>query len=230
MHEMISARHPFHGPSHYDTLRNMVTKPPTIDQRLSAQAAAVVRSFLVKNPKSRLCCKEGIKELQRLAYFSTGIDWDDLFNRRKPMPYIPRLHDSTDISSFEATFTNETPVDSVADAGNSSQVGGKKKGFFGGLFGGNNTGTTDAADKIDNDSFKGFSFTKDDSVLSDPEAGKARTAAMAIPRTSDMTESNKSGSAGEGAASPVGREVADSSGSYVPPPPPEPSQDSLSSQ
>lgn len=28
MHEMISARHPFHGPSHYDTLRNMVTKPP----------------------------------------------------------------------------------------------------------------------------------------------------------------------------------------------------------
>lgn len=33
MHEMISARHPFHGPSHYDTLRNMVTKQPLIDQR-----------------------------------------------------------------------------------------------------------------------------------------------------------------------------------------------------
>lgn len=26
MHEMITARHPFHGPTHYDTLRNMVTR------------------------------------------------------------------------------------------------------------------------------------------------------------------------------------------------------------
>ena len=32
MHEMITSRHPFHGPSHYDTLRNMVTRPPAIDR------------------------------------------------------------------------------------------------------------------------------------------------------------------------------------------------------
>jgi hypothetical protein len=59
MHEMISARHPFHGASHYDTLRNMVTKPPTIDARLSAPAAMAVKMMLVKNPRARLCCREG---------------------------------------------------------------------------------------------------------------------------------------------------------------------------
>jgi hypothetical protein len=44
MHEMISGRHPFYGTTHYDTLRNMATKPPTIDPRLSPQAAAIVKS------------------------------------------------------------------------------------------------------------------------------------------------------------------------------------------
>lgn len=71
MHEMITARHPFQGitfgryrnlnelisppyssgPSHYDTLRNMVTKAPNIDERISPAAAAVIKGFLVKNPK-----------------------------------------------------------------------------------------------------------------------------------------------------------------------------------
>jgi tRNA A-37 threonylcarbamoyl transferase component Bud32 len=53
MHEMISARHPFQGPTHYDTLRNMVTKTPNIDARLSPAAATVVKGFLNKNPKGR---------------------------------------------------------------------------------------------------------------------------------------------------------------------------------
>jgi hypothetical protein len=48
MHEMISSRHPFHGATHYDTLKNMVTKPPTIDPRLSPTSSAIVRHFLVK--------------------------------------------------------------------------------------------------------------------------------------------------------------------------------------
>ena len=46
MHEMLSARHPFSGPSHYDTLRNMVTKQPNIDSRVSSGAASVIRSLL----------------------------------------------------------------------------------------------------------------------------------------------------------------------------------------
>lgn len=114
MHEMISARHPFHGPSHYDTLRNMVTKQPLIDQRLSTSAVAVVRALLIKNPKARLCCTNGITELKGTAFFN-GFDFDALSKRAMPAPYVPEIADATDISSFESTFTREAPVDSVSE-------------------------------------------------------------------------------------------------------------------
>jgi serine/threonine protein kinase len=115
MHEMISARHPFHGPSHYDTLRNMVTKPPVIDSRLSPGASAVVKSFLIKNPRARLCCREGIAEMKASPFFG-AIDWDALYKKQIKMPYMPKLQNETDLSSFETTFTREKPIDSVMDA------------------------------------------------------------------------------------------------------------------
>lgn len=135
MHEMISARHPFHGPSHYDTLRNMVTKPPNLDQRLSTAAAVVVKGLLAKNPMVRLCCRPenkergGICEMKALPFFA-GVDWDALYARKIKMPYEPKLAGDSDISSFEATFTKERPVDSVVnvDGSHTSPLKDKKKG------------------------------------------------------------------------------------------------------
>lgn len=162
MHEMISARHPFQGPSHYDTLRNMVTKQPNVDQRLSPSAASVVRGLLVKNPKTRLCCKDGLLELKALPFFNS-LDWDALYERRLEMPYRPDLKDNTDISSFEATFTREAPVDSLSEQNareNKSKRQTGKKGIMG-LFG---LGSSNQGNGMsdDGDVFKGFTFTKDE--------------------------------------------------------------------
>jgi serine/threonine protein kinase len=166
MHEMISARHPFHGPTHYDTLRNMVTKQPNIDGRLSGPASDAVKAFLVKNPKARLCCKDGgIEEMKALPFFQS-VDWEALYELRVPMPHVPDLRSSKDISSFESTFTNEAPVDSAPDTSDGS---GKKKGGKGGgggimkLFG-YGSGKTKSEDPIDPDAFKDFAFAKDEDL------------------------------------------------------------------
>ena len=57
IHEMITARHPFQGPTHYDTLRNMVSKQPLLDPRLSPASALVVKyvpsPFLVVAERGR---------------------------------------------------------------------------------------------------------------------------------------------------------------------------------
>jgi len=129
MHEMISARHPFHGPSHYDTLRNMVTKQPLIDQRLSSLAVTVVRSLLIKNPKARCCCTQGIKELKNLPFFA-GFDWDGVENMRVKAPYAPDISSASDISSFEATFTREAAVDSITKDSGTNKDGSKKEGGY----------------------------------------------------------------------------------------------------
>lgn len=172
MHEMITGRHPFHGPTHYDTLRNMVTKPPTIDPRLSAPAAAVVKSLLVKNPRARLGGKDGINELKNVPYFNC-INWDELYNRQIPMPYKPKITNETDVSSFETTFTKEKPVDSIPDPTDARNDPDKKKkgqkngGLLGMLGLGGGGDKNKASDQQDDaDAFKGFSFTKDeDSAL-----------------------------------------------------------------
>lgn len=174
MHEMISGRHPFHGTTHYDTLRNMVTKPPTIDPRLSPQAAAIVKSLLIKNPRARLGGKEGMVELKQIPYFAM-VNWDDLLSKKIEMPYKPKLQSEMDISSFETTFTKEKPIDSIPEPDKRNENDKKKAankgllGMFGlgaGGGGGNNGGAKPGDEAPDPDAFKGFSFTKEeDSAL-----------------------------------------------------------------
>lgn len=121
---------------------------------------AVVRSFLIKNPRARLCCREGIKELQALPFFA-GLDWEAVMARRVRMPYKPDLAGATDISSFETTFTREAPVDSVGDASSAGGKASKKKSFIGMIFG-DGSKKAEVAEDTDVDAFKGFAFAKDD--------------------------------------------------------------------
>ena len=168
MHEMLSARHPFHGPSHYDTLRNMVTKQPVIDARVSKEASIVIRGLLIKNPRARLCCRNGISELKTLPFFS-GVDWSGLYNKTTPVPHVPMLGDITDTSSFENTFTREAPVDSVADDPKTKNRG--KGGGIMGLFGFNmQSSPSKTLDPRCDDSFAGFSFANEEEATHDSKS------------------------------------------------------------
>ena len=206
MHEMISARHPFHGPSHYDTLRNMVTKQPTIDPRLSSQAATVVRSLLIKSPRARLCCRQGVSELKTLPFFSS-LDWQALLELRIDGPYKPNLNGTMDISSFETTFTREAAVDSIGDQTEKKDAAKTNAGGFMGLFGlgggggggGGNDGKSNRSEDPDADSFRDFGFVKEEEVLAAATAGPGAVAGGFVP------------------AAPIKRPVS-------PPPPPPPAQ------
>eukprot|EP00605_Chrysophyceae_sp_TOSAG23-4_P000510 GSChrysophyteH1.ASY1.ANO1.572.1 assembled CDS len=132
MHEMISAKHPFHGPSHYDTLRNMVTKQPVIDSA---------------------------DELKSLPWFS-GLDWEALYEKKIKMAYLPDLDGMEDVSSFETTFTREEAIDSITSdpLGGKS----KKRGGLLGLFGlGGETEDKSAEIPDASDAFQDFGFVKD---------------------------------------------------------------------
>lgn len=100
------------------------------------------------------------------------------------MPYKPRVADATDVSSFEATFTKEKPIDSIADkddpdathnANGAGQDGKRaKKGIISTLFGSSNhsskkgynttgNGNNNAGENGNgkDDAFKDFSFAKE---------------------------------------------------------------------
>lgn len=182
MYEMLIGKHPFHGATHYDTLRNMVMKPPDLDPRLSPGATGLIRALLAKNPMTRLGAHEGVAELQKLAYLnipSVPVTWDQLLRKEIDMPYKPKLVDDADISSFETTFTKEKPVDSMADGGANGEDGDgddkkrKKKsggkGVFSSIFGSSSASANKKKDQAkaaaaQDDVFKDFSFAKSDAV------------------------------------------------------------------
>ncbi len=177
MHEMIAARHPFHGSTHYDTLRNMVSSPPKLDPRISVDATAVIKAFLIKNPNNRLCGKSGINELKSMTFFSS-LDWDALYNKQIIMPYLPELNNPLDLSSFEAVFTREAAVDSVVadgdnDKGGDTPGGRKNKSRIMGLiFGGGGGGGQPTSGLSSQSDFENFAFEKNptstDGIIAKP--------------------------------------------------------------
>jgi hypothetical protein len=159
MHEMLSARHPFHGPSHYDTLRNMVTKQPVIDGRVSQLASAVIRGLLIKNPRARLCCRTGLDELKAMPLFA-NVNWEGLFNKTVAAPHVPAIADVTDTSFFESTFTREAPIDSISENPKTKRKG--KEGGIMSMFGFNLNASSKKKDALGDAPFAGFSYVKED--------------------------------------------------------------------
>ena len=89
-------------------------------------AVTVVKSLLIKNPKVRCCCTQGIAELKSLPFYH-DFDWEAVERKAVKAPYIPEIHTDTDVSSFEATFTREAAVDSVSEKSGATKKEGKQE-------------------------------------------------------------------------------------------------------
>ena len=122
-HEMMAGRHPFHGGTHYDTLKNMVSQEPFLDSKLSGSAKSILSGLLTKDCTKRLACSPlGAKEMQVHRFF-IGLNWNQVLKKEVSPPYTPPTVDVADTQNFEDTFTREEAVDSVAVSRSKSSSG-----------------------------------------------------------------------------------------------------------
>ena len=42
--------------------------------------------------------------------FFRNINWDDVYHKRIPVPFVPQITSATDTSNFDTEFTSVTPV------------------------------------------------------------------------------------------------------------------------
>lgn len=162
-HEMLASRHPFQGASRADTIRNMVRAHPDLDADLSPNAESLVRSLLAKSAEHRLATDRGVLDLMKHPFFD-NIDWDKLAERRVEAPYVPNLASNTDVSNFDAEFTNETPRDSELEKRQRANF--KDGNFFLDIFtlnfrnkdGDEGLDDDDPRTSPPGDSFRGFSY------------------------------------------------------------------------
>ncbi len=110
---MLARRHPFKSPSkqppqaanpQLEVLRNICALPPALSRDLSPPAQSLVLRLLAKDPDARL--PGGLRALQADPFFA-GLDWDALYHRRVPAPYVPALQSGEDTACFPQYYTDE---------------------------------------------------------------------------------------------------------------------------
>ena len=58
--------------------------------------------------------EEDFNEIKNHPFFA-DIDWEKLFNRQLPVPFVPQLDDEEDTKYFDPEFTEEQARDSIAE-------------------------------------------------------------------------------------------------------------------
>ena len=94
LYEMLTGINPFKSgdeKSLVDKMNDILNKEIPIPRRLSVEARDLLKQILAKDPANRIGCrsKGGVEELKQHAWFR-GIDWDMLYNKEIPPPFIPQ--------------------------------------------------------------------------------------------------------------------------------------------
>ncbi|KAJ3145269.1 RAC-gamma serine/threonine-protein kinase [Geranomyces michiganensis] len=109
--EMLCAFHPFYSDDRQEIQDNIVTAPIGFPSYVSPVAQSLLRRVLERDPDKRI----NGTDMKKHPFFKT-IDWEKLFNKELPVPFVPQLTDELDVSFFEEEFTASDPSLSPADS------------------------------------------------------------------------------------------------------------------
>jgi hypothetical protein len=81
------------------------------EELVGDEARSLISGLLTRNPEARLgsASQGGAHAIMHHPFFGNHVNWDDLYQRRIPPPYVPRLKGEEDLSHFDEEFTRMTP-------------------------------------------------------------------------------------------------------------------------
>ena len=78
------------------------------DSKISEEAKDLIKKLLIFEPKDRLGSGvDGGEKIKNHSFF-TGINWDDVWNKKIEPPFVPNLKDEQDLKYFDSSFTDES--------------------------------------------------------------------------------------------------------------------------
>jgi serine/threonine protein kinase len=108
VYEMLVGLPPFYDENKNKMYRAIMQDEVRFPPAVSADAKDLILGLLERNPNSRLGGGEGdYKEIQPHPFFAP-LDWNAVMNRTMTPVWVPQLAAETDVSNFDAQFTNET--------------------------------------------------------------------------------------------------------------------------
>ncbi|XP_051506953.1 RAC-gamma serine/threonine-protein kinase-like isoform X2 [Myxocyprinus asiaticus] len=108
MYEMMCGRLPFYNQDHEKLFELILMEDIKFPRTLSADAKSLLSGLLIKDPNKRLGGgPDDAKEIMRHNFF-TGIDWQDVYDKKLIPPFKPQVSSETDTRYFDEEFTAQT--------------------------------------------------------------------------------------------------------------------------
>ncbi|GJJ68816.1 hypothetical protein EMPS_01162 [Entomortierella parvispora] len=129
MYEMLLGRAPFSGEVEDEIYDSIMEDEPMFPHGFGRNERALLQSLLVKTPHLRLGSgPTDAEEIKGHAYFR-DVNFDDVYHKRIPPPFLPTISNAKDVSNFDPEFTQEIPGETPSDY----RLNHVEQGFFQGF-------------------------------------------------------------------------------------------------
>ncbi|KAL1900756.1 Serine/threonine kinase [Ceratocystis pirilliformis] len=110
IYQMLLQQSPFRGEDEDEIYDAILSDEPLYPVQMPRDSVSILQKLLTREPDQRL--GSGPTDAQEIMSqpFFRSINWDDIYHKRVPPPFIPQIKSATDTSNFDSEFTSVTPV------------------------------------------------------------------------------------------------------------------------
>ena len=119
---MLLQQSPFRGEDEDEIFDSILTEEPLYPIYIPRTTVSFLSMLMLRDPETRL--GSGLTDAHEVmshAFFA-DVNWDDLYNKKIPPPFLPTVASPTDTSNFDPEYTSSTPVLTPVESGTSTFV------------------------------------------------------------------------------------------------------------
>ncbi|KEI42706.1 uncharacterized protein L969DRAFT_97980 [Mixia osmundae IAM 14324] len=106
IYEMLLGQSPFRGDDEDEIFDAILEDEPLYPIHMPRDSVSILLKLLTRDPARRLGGgPEDGAEVRRHTFFK-DVNWDDVYHKRIPPPFFPKIGSATDTSNFDSEFTN----------------------------------------------------------------------------------------------------------------------------
>ena len=121
IYQMLLQQSPFRGEDEDEIYDAILADEPLYPIHMPRDSVSILQKLLTREPELRLGSgPTDAQEVMSHAFFR-NINWDDIYHKRVPPPFLPTITSPTDTSNFDQEFTSVTPVLTPVQSGRASR-------------------------------------------------------------------------------------------------------------
>ncbi|GAB7362758.1 hypothetical protein MBLNU230_g3063t1, partial [Neophaeotheca triangularis] len=110
IYQMLLQQSPFRGEDEDEIYDAILADEPLYPIHMPRDSVSILQKLLTREPELRLGSgPTDAQEIMSHAFFR-NINWEDIYFKRVPAPFLPTVKGRADTSNFDSEFTSVTPV------------------------------------------------------------------------------------------------------------------------